>query len=138
MMRMNVTKIFEFSAAHKLPHYDGDCRNLHGHTYRLEVTFSGSPMTEGSNQGMIIDFNDLKTIVEEYIIKRLDHRYLNEVFFNPTAELMVDWIWRELDVGLLRSYAVDGTDVSNDIRLEKVRLWESPGKSYVEIIRTGK
>ena len=72
---ITITKIFEFSAGHHLPNYEGDCRNPHGHNYILEVTVGGEVNEE---QGMIIDFKKLKDFVKSKIIDDLDHSSLND------------------------------------------------------------
>ena len=91
---VTVTKIFMFEASHHLPHYVGACHNLHGHSYKLEVTVGGEVNRDPSNPkcGMIIDFKDLKKIVNEVAVDKYDHSYLNDFFENPTAEIMVNQI----------------------------------------------
>ena len=75
MNRIRVTKSFEFEMAHALWNYDGPCRNIHGHSYKLDVTVIGEPISDSSNPklGMLIDFSDLKRIVNEHVVKRFDH-----------------------------------------------------------------
>lgn len=72
---IRVTKEFAFEMAHALWNYDGPCRNVHGHSYRLFVTLSGTPLDEPGNpkNGMVIDFSDLKSIVKEEIVNVFDH-----------------------------------------------------------------
>jgi len=72
---IRVTKEFRFEMSHVLWNYDGPCRNVHGHSYRLFVTISGSPVDDKSNpkNGMVIDFTDLKSIVKKEIISVFDH-----------------------------------------------------------------
>jgi 6-pyruvoyltetrahydropterin/6-carboxytetrahydropterin synthase len=72
---IRVTKEFTFEMAHALWNYDGPCRNVHGHSYRLFVTLSGEPVAEPGNSknGMVIDFTDLKSIVTNEIVKVFDH-----------------------------------------------------------------
>jgi 6-pyruvoyltetrahydropterin/6-carboxytetrahydropterin synthase len=72
---IRVTKEFGFEMAHVLWNYDGPCRNVHGHSYRLFVTLSGKPSEEPDNpkNGMVIDFTDLKKIVKKEIINVFDH-----------------------------------------------------------------
>jgi len=72
---VRVTKIFVFDMAHALYGYDGPCKNIHGHTYKLSVTLKGTPVKDNSNPkaGMVIDFSILKQIVQEKIIKQFDH-----------------------------------------------------------------
>jgi 6-pyruvoyltetrahydropterin/6-carboxytetrahydropterin synthase len=82
MKRIRITKEFGFEMAHALMHHDGPCRHIHGHSYKLSVTIAGSVLSDRSSpkQGMVMDFGDLKQIVNEYIVKRLDHALvLNEV-----------------------------------------------------------
>lgn len=95
---ITVTKIFMFEACHHLPHYDGDCHNLHGHSYKLEVTISGRIEADTFNPkcGMIMDFKDLKKLVNRVAVDKYDHSYLNDFFPNPTAEIMVGKIARDL------------------------------------------
>ena len=73
-----ITKIFHFEAAHALNGYDGKCRNIHGHSYELRVTVKGMPLNEPGNpkNGMVIDFHDLKTIVNQEVIDKLDHSFI--------------------------------------------------------------
>jgi 6-pyruvoyltetrahydropterin/6-carboxytetrahydropterin synthase len=72
---IRVTKEFSFEMAHALWNYDGPCRNIHGHSYRLFVTLSGVPSNDvqDSKNGMVIDFTDLKKIVKKEIINVFDH-----------------------------------------------------------------
>ena len=72
---IRVTKEFTFEMAHALWDYDGPCRNVHGHSYRLFVTLSGIPVDEPGNpkNGMVIDFTDLKSIVKKEIMNVFDH-----------------------------------------------------------------
>lgn len=113
-MRTAITHSFTFEAAHKLPWHPGKCRELHGHGYRLEVTVEG-PLTD---DGIVMDFADLQDRVERDVIARYDHRYLNDLLDNPTAELIAQDIWQHLETG--------GTRVS------RIRLWETPD-SWVEL-----
>jgi 6-pyruvoyltetrahydropterin/6-carboxytetrahydropterin synthase len=72
---IRVTKQFDFEIAHALWNYDGPCSNLHGHSYRLFVTITGTPIQDASNpkNGMVMDFGDLKQLVQEEIVDPLDH-----------------------------------------------------------------
>jgi 6-pyruvoyltetrahydropterin/6-carboxytetrahydropterin synthase len=72
---IRVTKEFSFEMAHALWNYDGPCRNVHGHSYRLYVTLTGIPIDEPGNpkNGMVIDFADLKRIVRKEIVDVFDH-----------------------------------------------------------------
>jgi 6-pyruvoyltetrahydropterin/6-carboxytetrahydropterin synthase len=75
MAVIRVTKEFRFEMAHALWNYDGPCRNVHGHSYVLYVTFAGEPLNDPDNprNGMVIDFGDLKRIVQEHVVNRFDH-----------------------------------------------------------------
>jgi len=72
---IRITKEFSFEMAHALWNYDGPCRNVHGHSYRLFVTLSGIPSEDlqDPKNGMVIDFTDLKNIVKKEIINVFDH-----------------------------------------------------------------
>ena len=113
-MRTSVTRTFTFEAAHQLPWHEGKCRHLHGHSYRLEVTVEG-PV--GPN-GIVVDFGDIKTVVRRDVLARYDHRYLNDLFDNPTAELVAAEIWKTVEAA--------------DLAVSRIRLWET-ADSYVEI-----
>jgi len=73
--KIRITKQFKFETGHALYGYDGLCKNVHGHSYSLEVTLIGSPIAETSNAkyGMLIDFGDLKELVNKHIVHPLDH-----------------------------------------------------------------
>ncbi|HVT76883.1 MAG TPA: 6-carboxytetrahydropterin synthase QueD [Acidimicrobiales bacterium] len=113
-MHTRVTRSFSFEAAHQLEWHPGACKNLHGHSYRLEVTVSG-PLTP---EGIVIDFGDLSALVRREVIDRFDHTYLNDLLPNPTAELIAADIWERLS----QAGAV----------LHRIRLWETENSS-VEI-----
>lgn len=75
MTKIRITKQFSFETGHALYGYDGKCRNVHGHSYKLSVTVIGTPITDTSHvkHGMVIDFGDLKKIVKEDIVDVFDH-----------------------------------------------------------------
>ncbi|MDR3271943.1 MAG: 6-carboxytetrahydropterin synthase [Flavobacteriaceae bacterium] len=75
---IRLTKIFTFETAHALWGYDGKCKNIHGHSYKLYVTVKGQPIDDLSStkNGMIMDFGELKNIANQLIIKQLDHAVL--------------------------------------------------------------
>lgn len=105
---MLISKEFTFDSAHFLTHYHGKCENLHGHTYRLRVTVDG-PVGE---DGMVVDFKELKSLVKEKVIDRYDHQSLNDFFDNPSAELIAIQIWKDLVAEL-------------PVKLYEVILWET-------------
>ncbi len=92
--RVLVSKEFTFDAAHHLHHYDGKCKNLHGHTYK--VIFGISGFTD--ERGIMLDFAEIKEIWKSQIELYLDHRYLNETLppMNTTAENIVVWIYEKM------------------------------------------
>ena len=75
MSNIRITKQFSFETGHALYGYDGKCKNVHGHSYKLSVTVIGKPITDTANvkYGMVIDFGDLKKIVKEQIVDVFDH-----------------------------------------------------------------
>lgn len=110
-----VTKSFSFDCCHYLPYHDRKCKFLHGHTYHMEVSVRDRVLQE---TGMVIDFNLLKQAVNECIIDKFDHGFLNEYIEYPTCEIMINWIWQQLSVKLKG--------------LCRIRLWETDG-SYCEM-----
>lgn len=90
---MRVKRVFDFQAAHVLPNHPGKCARLHGHSYRLGVTVERAV---DPASGLAIDFSDLKTIVNREAVDALDHRYLNDIIENPSAEHIARWIWTRL------------------------------------------
>ncbi len=111
-----ITKVFTFDSAHSLPNYPGQCKNIHGHTYKLEVTVKGKINHE---TGMVMDFDELKHSVKKHVVSKLDHCYLNDVLpCIPTAENIAIWICQSVKDNLPSLY--------------KVKLWETP-TSYVEL-----
>ncbi|QGY44347.1 6-carboxytetrahydropterin synthase QueD [Maribellus comscasis] len=91
MPKIRVTKRFHFEMAHTLYEYDGLCRNIHGHSYNLEVTLLGEPrkQPEHPKDGMVLDFADLKDIVKTQIVNRFDHALMvNELVPGEQIELL--------------------------------------------------
>lgn len=134
-----VCKIFTFDAAHQLVGHHGKCANLHGHTYKLEVVVKGPVVNEAgaSSEGFVIDFQDLKKIVNERIVDQWDHSFLamgNEAVletldrsnskvtllgFRTTAENLSAYICYELKQAGLSVYSV--------------KLWETP-TAWAEVL----
>ncbi len=110
----SVTCSFRFEAAHTLARHPGKCRNLHGHSYRLDVTVGG-PL---DGNGVVIDFDRLHEIVDREVVGEWDHRDLNQVLDNPTAELLAHRAWELL------------TDAG--VTLSALGLWETD-TSWVEL-----
>lgn len=142
MAIIRLTKEFSFEAAHALGGYDGPCREIHGHSYRLFVTIKGTPSRDEQNpkQGMVMDFGVLKKIVHEEIISRFDHALvlrstadkellklltaqfdnLIEVDYQPTCENMLDDFARRIAAHL-----------PEGVTLHSLRLHET-ASSYAE------
>jgi len=122
-----LTKQFHFEAAHQLPNHRGKCARLHGHSYRLEVSVRGpiNPARGASDDGMVLDLDEIKHIVQAAVISQVDHYNLNDLIDGPTtAERIAHWIWDRLE------------QVSPAFAelLWRVRLWET-ATGYVEITR---
>lgn len=102
MSKIRITKQFTFETGHALYGYDGKCKNVHGHSYKLSVTVIGTPITDSGNVkfGMVIDFTDLKKIVKEEIVDQFDHATV----FNqntPHVELAKELMQRDHHVILV-------------------------------------
>ena len=142
MSIIRVTKEFRFEGAHALQDYDGKCRHIHGHSYSLFVTVMGKPVDslKHPKSGMVIDFSELKRIVNETIIEPFDHAlilrndsalveeiaeaYSNVIVvdFQPTCENLAVYFAHTIKVNL-----------PSDVRLFSVKLYETP-TSFVEWI----
>jgi len=111
-----VTVQVEFAAAHRLAGYPGECANIHGHTWQVEVTVSGYRLDD---QGMLIDFRELKRLVNE-AVAGYDHAFLNQIppfdQVNPTAENLARKIFEDIEDRLR----------SPGINVEQVTVRESP------------
>ena len=143
MSNIRITKQFSFETGHALYGYDGKCRNIHGHSYKLSVTVFGAPINDTTNvkYGMVIDFGDLKEIVKEEIVTIFDHATV----FNkntPHLELAKELMDRGHDV-LLVDYqptsemmVIDFADkiktrLPDNIQLHSLKLQET-ASSYAE------
>jgi 6-pyruvoyltetrahydropterin/6-carboxytetrahydropterin synthase len=106
-----IYKEFYFEAAHQLPHHDGKCRRLHGHSWVGRVYVKSDRLiTNGSKQGMVIDYGDIKKYLQPLLDNFLDHYYLNETLSleSPTSEMVARWIFEKLEIaGLPGLYAVE-------------------------------
>ncbi len=106
-----IYKEFRFEAAHRLPYHEGKCCRLHGHSWVGRVYIQGQQlMTEGSQQGMIMDFGDIQKYLDPLLENYLDHYYLNEsmALESPTSEAIARWIFDKLEaVGLNGLHSVE-------------------------------
>ena len=104
-----IAKEFTFDSAHVLPWHKGKCKNLHGHTYKIVVSLKGNL----NKNGIVVDFGELKKVVKKRVLTKLDHKYLNEIIENPTAEQICLWAWEQLEP-VYKS------------RLYEIIVWETP------------
>ena len=138
---MQITTRLEFDAGHRIPSHKSQCRNLHGHRYAIEITLSGDIIRqEGiSENGMVMDFSDVKAIARRAVVDVWDHAFLvyrgDQVILDflrtlpdhktvvmetvPTAENMAAEDFRILQAEYLDTYG-------NHLKLERVRLYETP------------
>ena len=118
---MIIAKEFSFDSSHQLPDEEcyGKCRNLHGHTYKLIIKIQGIV----NEKGWVINFSDLKKIVNEKVISVLDHNHINNIIPLSTAENIALWIEGEI------MYDIEQLGA----KLHSIVLWETP-TSYVEFV----
>lgn len=133
---IRVTKQFNFEAAHALWNYDGKCKNIHGHTYKLFVTVAGKAKDEPGmpKDGMVIDFGDLKKIVKENIIDIYDHALIisEKASFNQgdidtqMYERFIETEYQPTCENLVRNFALLLKKlVPKELNLHSVRLYET-------------
>jgi 6-pyruvoyltetrahydropterin/6-carboxytetrahydropterin synthase len=138
---MEITTRLEFDAGHRIPDHKSQCRNLHGHRYAIEITLSGDIIQQenSSDNGMVMDFSDVKRIAREAVVDVWDHAFIvyehddpiinflnslpghKTVIFPkvPTAENMASEAFRILKAQYKDTYG-------NHLKLERVRLYETP------------
>jgi len=98
-MPWKLSKKFTFEAAHRLPHHDGRCARLHGHSWVGWVVLESVDLQpDGPKQGMVLDFSDIKEGIRPLVEAHLDHYYLNEStgLESPTSEALSQWIFERL------------------------------------------
>lgn len=130
---ITLTKIFRFEAAHAIYGYPGACANIHGHSYKLHVCVAGMQAKEDfiGGTGIVVDFKDLKKLVQESVISRLDHKlilsreFLKHTGMTPREGLFV--FESEPTAENLLIYIRDNIDKSlpDDINLISLTLWET-------------
>jgi len=139
---IRVTREFSFEMAHVLKNYDGPCRNVHGHSYRLFVTVSGIPFNDPDNpkNGMVIDFGDLKNIVLDKIVNVFDHSVVvSRDFDEQKMKMMTKTFGNTVIVdyqptceNLVADFAVRLNEaISGKVKLHSLRLYET-ARSYAE------
>jgi 6-pyruvoyltetrahydropterin/6-carboxytetrahydropterin synthase len=138
---MLITRRLEFDAGHRIPNHTSQCKHLHGHRYAIEISLSGEVIaTEGqSEQGMVMDFSDVKRIAKEHVVDVWDHAFLvyrgDKVVCDflsglpghktvvmsvvPTAENLAQIAFDLLNPAYQDTYG-------NHLRLERVRIYETP------------
>ena len=138
---MRITRRLEFDAGHRIPSHESQCRHLHGHRYAIEITLSGDVIRRHGqpNEGMVMDFSEVKRIAQATVVDAWDHAFLADrsdqaiitflaqipgnktviVDAPPTAENLAALAFRLLD-------AAYGDEYGNHLRLERVRLYETP------------
>lgn len=146
---MLITRRLEFDAGHRIPNHNSQCRHLHGHRYALEITLSGEIINnEGqSEQGMVMDFSDVKRIAQEKVVNVWDHAFLvyrgdkqvcnflasmpehKTVIFDvvPTAENLAQAAFDILNPAYQDSYG-------NQLKLARIRLFETPN-NWADCVR---
>lgn len=138
---MRITRKLEFDAGHRIPDHASQCRHLHGHRYTIEITLAGEIIDEAGrpDSGMVMDFAEVKAIAKAHLVDPWDHAFLvfrgdrkvvdflaslpdhKTVVLDviPTAENLVELAFRILDPLYRDTYG-------NQLRLERVRLYETP------------
>lgn len=103
----------EFASAHFIPGYAGECRDLHGHTWKVEVTVESEKL---DSLGMVVDFKVMKERLKEFL-KAIDHVCLNDLSYfktaNPTTEHLAKYIFDEF------------AKACQPLKIKRVRVWES-------------
>lgn len=138
---MLITRRLEFDAGHRIPDHKSQCRHLHGHRYAIEITLAGEIIRRDGDaaNGMVMDFSDVKMLASTHLVDLWDHAFLayagdsavvqflqslpdhKTVLLDcvPTAENLAQLAFRILDAVYRDTYG-------NDLRLQQVRLYETP------------
>ena len=138
---MKIVKIIEWDMGHRVLHHRSVCRGLHGHRYKIEICVSGDLVSKSgaSEEGMVIDFSDIKKISNQFIQEKLDHAFMvwekDEdlisffkqsighkpviVPFTPTAENVAAYIFNKLQDEFQDVY-------KTGLHLHSIKLWETP------------
>ncbi len=142
MTKIRVSKQFNFEAAHALWNYNGKCKNIHGHTYKLFVSVIGSPITNEKDvkNGMVIDFGDLKRIVKTNIVDVFDHAviinkkapYQNFINTPEMFERFITTDYQPTCENMVAHFAeIISKELPSDVRLFSIKLYETE-TSYAE------
>lgn len=141
---MEITRIFEFDAGHRLPNHKSQCRHVHGHRYKLELVLEGNVLENSgkSEEGMVLDFSDVKVLAKDFL-DTLDHAFLvaegDSEMLNflisvdskhvvlpgiPTVENIVQFIGENLGEIFADTY-------NDSLKIKSLRLWETPNCSAI-------
>lgn len=138
---MQITRRLEFDAGHRIPNHASQCRHLHGHRYAIEITLSGEIITdEGvSEQGMVMDYSEVKRIAKEQLVDQWDHaflvyrgdkqvrEFLDTMAGHKTVVLEVPPTAENLAMVAFGILNPAFRDVyGNQLQLERVRIYETP------------
>lgn len=128
-MIIRITKEFNFDMAHALDDHQGKCKNIHGHSYQLLVTIKGTPKNQPgkSDNGMVIDFGDLKQIIKSNIVDLYDHSL---VLANDSPFLQNDTILKQTKL-----IVVDFQPTCENIIIEYVKIIQDKLPSSVELVK---
>jgi len=131
--KITVCKEYKFEAAHRLTGYGGPCENLHGHSYKVQVTLGAPDHWIKENDYMVMDFSLIDEIVED-LIDDLDHSYLNDTLKRdlpgdgiPTAELIAGIFFDHVDESL------SDINITTEAYVERIRVYET-AKCYAEVV----
>lgn len=137
---ITISKEIEFDAGHRVPNHRSKCRNPHGHRYRVVATITGTVVDESgaSDEGMLLDFGDLKSVLVSFIHDPLDHAFIvyegdNDLWkcfadtpfkivpfpYIPTAENIARWCWEQIELPLRESFR-------GNFWLDNIEVWETP------------
>jgi 6-pyruvoyltetrahydropterin/6-carboxytetrahydropterin synthase len=146
---MLITRRLEFDAGHRIPHHKSQCRHLHGHRYAIEISLSGNVVnTPGaSEEGMVMDFSDVKAIAQKQVVEPWDHAFLVYAGDTVVADFLqsieghktvvLDCVPTAENLAAKAFQLLDGAyhDVyGNNLRLERVRIYETPN-NWADAVR---
>lgn len=138
---MQITRRLEFDAGHRIPNHNSQCKHLHGHRYAIEITLSGEVIKAAgvSDEGMVMDFSDVKRIAKEHVVDAWDHAFLvyrgDKMVMDFLATMpnhktvVLDVIPTVENLALVAFETLVGAyhdTYGNHLRLERVRLYETP------------
>lgn len=135
---MIITKEFTFECAHMLSNYEGKCKNIHGHTYKLKAFIKGMPNINSKDQdgGMVCDFSYVKHIIQNYIDTKFDHSIITtakeQILKNLPKDTKYSYLTYPFDVKT--TCEMISLQILNDLKnlhlqIEAIELWETPTSS---------